>query len=107
MVNHIFFETYMVQSQKSMTFGYPHWLSLNDITGLTLPTPDLWFVLFIRTCKTQQLWETSFNGYTDVLIAGTFCHNGCTSLITRTINKQYVTEGVLLSQLSRLTCSVE
>ena len=81
MVNHIWFEAYMVQSQiqKSMTYGYPHWLSLSDTTGLTLPTPDLCFVLFIRTCKTQQLWETlSFNGYTDVLIAGTFYLNDCT-----------------------------
>jgi len=81
---------YMVrsQNQKSMTYGYPYWLSLNDTTGLTLPTPDFWFVLFIRTCKTQQLWETSFNGYTDMLIAGTYYRNGCTWLITRTINKQ-------------------
>jgi len=91
-----------------MTYGYPRWLLLNDTTGLTLPTPDLWFLLFVRICKTKQLCETlSFNGYTDVLIAGTFYRNACTGLITRNINKEYVTKGLQLSQLFLLTCSVE
>ena len=57
--------------------------------------------------------------YQNVLIAVTLYHNVCArellfrdSLLGpltngRTINKQYVTKGVLLSQLSRLTCSVE
>ena len=77
MVNHKWFEDYIVLSrnQKSMAYGYPLWLQQNYTTGFTLPTPGLCFVLFIRTCKNCSC---GINGYKDVLIAGTFYRNGCT-----------------------------
>ena len=66
------------QSQKSMTYGYPHWLLSNLTAGLALPTPSLCFMSLFELVNTTIVRKLSYNGYTDVLIAGTLFHNGCT-----------------------------